>query len=98
MKIKHITKPNNKGQIVIPKEIREELDIDPSVPLNMSIKGDSIHIHPIREVITESEQEDSYLDILERTKGSWDESSWEQTRTKRRKTELKASKQRKNQW
>lgn len=98
MKIKHITKPNKKGQIVIPKEIRDKLGINPSVPLNLSVTGNSIHIQPIKEVVTEPQTESTYVDILDKTKGKWDKEEWKKTREKRKKTELKASEKRKQQW
>lgn len=98
MKIGVITKPNQKGQIVIPKEFRDQLGIKASAPLNLIIRGRGIYVYPILEVITAAESESSYLKVLERTQGSWAGEDWTTLRAKRRKIELKASKQRKQPW
>ncbi len=98
MKIGKITQPNKKGQIVIPKKIRQALGIGPDVSLNIVRRGKGIYIHPIEEVITKSEEENSYVEILKRTRGKWKDSNWEETRKKRRKKELEASKKRREQW
>ena len=97
MKVGIITKTNQKGQIVIPKEIRESLGIDANVALNLVLRGRGIYIYPVEEVITKVERESSYLRILEKTQGSWEKANWKFLR-KRRKIELSASKKRKRKW
>lgn len=97
MKSGYITKTNQKGQIVIPKKIRDQLGIDEDTPLNVIKRGKGVHLYPIADVVTESESEDSYLEVLKKTKGTWS-GNWEETRKKRKEVELDASKQRKNSW
>ncbi|MFV1917422.1 MAG: AbrB/MazE/SpoVT family DNA-binding domain-containing protein [Patescibacteria group bacterium] len=98
MKVGAITKPNSKGQIVIPKEIRDALNINERVYLNLSIRGDGVYMHPIKEIISGEESENSLLDILEKTRGAWAGDSWPKTEKRRRKIELEASRRRKKAW
>lgn len=107
MKIGSFTNPNNKGQIVIPKEMRDILAIDTNVTLNMILAGKGIYIYPVEEFLTKAEGESSYLKLLEKTKGAWknesfdsaqDNRNWEKLREKKSKLELKASNLRKNVW
>lgn len=98
MKIGIITKPNQKGQIVIPKIMRQALKINPSVNLNLILWENGIFISPIQEVITPTDKENSYPKLLEKTQGGWLKENWPALRKKRQQTELKASKQRKKLW
>lgn len=98
MKVGIITKPNKKGQIVIPKKMREALGIDANVSLNVILRGEGIYIYPVKEVITKGEGESSYIKILQKTQGAWTEEDWDSLRKKRTKTELLASKRRKQAW
>lgn len=98
MKVGIITKPNEKGQIVIPKEMREILGIEPEMALNMILRGSGIYIYPIEEVITKGEKENTYLKILQKTQGIWAGDDWILLRKKRKKIELKASKKRRQVW
>lgn len=97
MKIGIITKANEKGQVVIPKEYREALGISNNIALNMVLRGSGIYIYPVTEVSGLAETEDSYMHILKRTKGSWKD-DWDKTRKRRKKIELAASKKRKQLW
>lgn len=98
MKVGIITKSNQKGQIVLPKKMRQGLGIEANAPLNMILRGDGIYIYPIKEVIAKGEKESSYLQILQKTQGTWLKEDWDILRKKRRKTELNASKKRKKIW
>jgi len=99
MKVVNVTTTNQKGQLVIPKEMRDKLGIDSSVPLNLVLRDNGIYIAPIEAVITKAEKEETYLDLLAKTKGGWSKSGdWEETREKRKKIELKASEERKKKW
>jgi AbrB family looped-hinge helix DNA binding protein len=98
MKIGIITKTNQKGQIVIPKAMREELGIDADVPLNLALKDNGIYIHPVNEVFASKRRESSYLDILKKTQGTWAKENWATLKKKRRKIELTASRKRKRKW
>ena len=98
MKIGIITKTNQKGQIVIPKAMRGKLGIDAEVSLNLAIKDNGIYIHPVDAFFARGTEENSYLDILEKTQGTWAKEDWASLEKKRRKTELIASRKRKQEW
>ena len=98
MKVRIITKLNKKGQIVIPKEIREDLKINEETLLTLISRGRGLYLYPIEEVITKTEQESSYLELLKKTQGAWAKEDWPNLRKKRKHTELKASKKRKQSW
>ena len=102
MKVGYITEPNSKGQIVIPKKIRDDLKIDENTPLNLNIVGDGIWIHPIQEVIITPKSTYSrkaLLEALDKTRGIWASDLDFDKRTRiRRKIELKASRDRKKAW
>src|SRR6266536_486665 len=98
MKVGTFTTTNNKGQIVIPKEMREALGINSQVTLNMRVVGNGIYIYPGEEFITKAEAESSYQQLLEKTKGTWADEDWDEVEAKRSKIELEASKARKQRW
>ena len=94
--------PNSKGQIVIPKQIRDDLGITSSTPLNLVVRDDGIHLYPIREISTTAETKMSHsrlLYVLERTRGLWaDDKDFDKRQRQRRKIELVASRRRKKAW
>jgi|ERR1035438_3979423 AbrB family looped-hinge helix DNA binding protein len=98
MKIGTVTNTNSKGQLVIPKEIRDALGIDSTVTLNMMLTGKGIYIYPVEEFITKLEAESSYTSLLEKTRGAWNDEDWDKVEKKRSEIELKASESRKNKW
>ncbi|MBI4067270.1 AbrB/MazE/SpoVT family DNA-binding domain-containing protein [Candidatus Gottesmanbacteria bacterium] len=100
MNIGIIATPNQKGQIVIPKKYRDQLGITPHVPLNLIVKDNALHIYPIRGVETKPKiSHAEFLKILKRTQGAWaDDTTWDETRRRRRKIELAASERRKKAW
>lgn len=102
MKVGFITEPNSKGQIVIPKKIRDDLNIDENTPLNIRVVNDGIWVHPIREVVTGqklSYSKKALLEALEKTRGIWaDDKDFDKRYKARRTIELKASKERKRVW
>lgn len=98
MKVGNIVKPNTKGQIVIPKKIREALGIRENVPLNLVVNGEGIYLHPIKEVNQDLETTDSFIQILKKTQGSWARDDWPKTEKRGRRIELEASKRRKKGW
>jgi len=97
MKVGYIVEPNSKGQIVIPKEVRDKIGIDKNMLLNLIIRGNGIYLVPIKHVISDLNEEDYYIKILEKTQGAWGALD-DGTFLRRRKIELKAAKARKNQW
>ena len=101
MNIGFITEPNSKGQIVIPKKIRDELNITENTILNLKIMGGGIWMHPVREVLTESELKDAhslYLEVLSNTRGILAGKPYYKNETTRRKLALGASGRRKKAW
>lgn len=90
--------PNSKGQIVIPKQIREVLGITPQTLLNLVVRGNGIYLYPVEEVLTAADGENAYLKLLEQTQGSWASDDWEKQEEKRRKVELEATKLNKQIW
>lgn len=100
MKIQHITKPNEKGQIVIPKELRDELGISEKISLHLIKQGQGIYLYPIKEVIGDFDTVDSYAAILKKTQGTWGKETAEEKRKAKaqRALELKASKLAKEAW
>ena len=98
MKIGSFTTTNDKGQLVIPKDMRDVLGIDSSVTLNVILAGDGIYIYPVHEFITKAETESSYLQLLEKTRGTWSDENWDVIKQTRSKLELDASESRKTSW
>lgn len=98
MKVGIIVKPNQKGQIVIPKKIRETLNINQDVPLNVSLKGNSIYVSPIHSITNISNTSDSYLKILGKTQGSWQKENLTKLVKRRRKIEIEAARKRRRTW
>lgn len=96
MKIGNIAKPNAKGQIVIPKEFRKVLGIDKNVLLNLVLRGGGIYLYPIFEVAPKIDGENSYLKVLEKTRGKWSE-NWQALAKEKRAIELSASVKRKKE-
>ena len=100
MKVGFIAEPNKKGQIVIPKQIRDALEITADVSLNIILRGGGMYIYPIKRVITKEEEPD-LLKVLKKTQGAWANSDWKEfdKREKiRRRLELNAVKKAKNAW
>ena len=100
MKIGILTKPNEKGQIVIPKEIRDRLDISKDTGLNILVGDTGFYVYPINQVFMRKNMGSSYLELLKRTQGAWGKETLveKRRRLKQRKIELKASERRKNAW
>lgn len=97
MKIGIILNPNEKGQVVIPKEIREKLGINSDTPLNVVLRGSGIYIYPIEGIISRSKVENSYLKTLGKTKGVWAKIETGPT-AKKRHLELSAAARRRKTW
>jgi len=98
MKIGAVTTTNSKGQIVIPKNMRDILAITPDIALNIILTGHGIYICPIEQVLTRIDSESSYIKLLEKTKGTWSKEDPETDKGKKRTLELQASKSRKKAW
>lgn len=104
MKVGNIVEPNSKGQIVIPKKIRDELHIDENTPLNIVVRDNGIHMYPIKGVTTATEtaiSREKLLEALEKTKSAWANEDWktyDKRERKQRKLELAAVKRMKKAW
>lgn len=102
MNIGTIVTPNTKGQIVIPKKIRDGLNITENTALNIVDDGRIIYIHPVKEIITASESDNSkLLKVLKETQGAWANEDWDaydKMEKRRRKIELAATKRNKKIW
>lgn len=102
MNIGSIVEPNSKGQIVIPKKIRDELNIKEDTPLNIVVRENGIYIHPVKEVITYEEAKTSrtiLLELLNETRGMWaGDKNFSQRQAQREKLEIVASKRMKRAW
>lgn len=98
MKVDIITRPNQKGQIVIPKEFRKALGITQQMPLQVVLSGDGLYIYPITEIVRAGETDDAYLEVLEITKGAWGDNGDVSNKSRSRAKELKASSRRKRAW
>lgn len=98
MNIGTIVTPNIKGQIVIPKKIRDGLNITKNTSLNLTVEAGTILLHPVDEVVTKLPGEINRIKIWETTAGAWAGDDWPQTAERRREIELEASKKRKMVW
>jgi AbrB family looped-hinge helix DNA binding protein len=68
IKIPEIARLSSKGQVVIPKVIRDALKLEPGMPLAVDVSKGMIIMKPIRSSI---EEED--LRVLEEVSKAWDE-------------------------
>lgn len=101
MKIGIITKTNSKGQIVIPKEYREELGIRNGDLLNIVISEKEIVITPVEEVYPKKKIDTKeYEKLLEKTKGIWAATAEEDKKNEkiRRRKEKKRLNELRNAW
>ena len=100
MKIGIITRPNKKGQVVIPKKIRDELYITENTPLNLVLRDNGIYIYPIEKIIPKTNKDESFAEILIRTRGAWGKPSKEEIKREkqRHRLEILSSKKNKNAW
>lgn len=100
MKVGIIAIPNQKGQIVIPKDIRDKLHIGVGTPLNLVVRDSSIYLYPVERVATRVAAENSYVEILKKTQGTWGKEAKAETEkhSEQKKTELQATKKAKKAW
>lgn len=96
----YIAKVNTKGQLVIPAIYRKNLGIDSETFLEMRVKDGGINISPIQDILTDSDYEETFSNILKKTKGSWEKPSIKDIsiEEEKNKLELKESKRRKSEW
>ena len=94
--------PNSKGQIVIPKKIRDHLGIGSGTSLNIMVRDDVIHLYPVIGITTKAEAEISHsklLAALDETRGMWaDDKDFDKRQKMRRKIGISASRKRRQRW
>jgi len=100
MKIGVLSTPNSKGQVVIPKKIRDELNITNNTILHISSLGGYISMVPITGILTKKDASDSYAELLKKTQGAWTHHTKviDKRQKTRKKIELQASIKRKKSW
>lgn len=98
MNIGNIVEPNSKGQIVIPKTVRDALNITPQTLLNLVVRGNAIYLYPVDQIVTKAEGESAYLKLLEQTQGTWANDDWDKQYKKQRAIEIAASRKNKQLW
>ncbi len=98
MNLTTIAKPNSKGQIVIPKRFRQELNIDENVFVNLILKPDGVLISPLNKSNISSDSKIIFQEILKSTSGAWKDDDWQKTEEKRRKIEIRSAKSAKSKW
>lgn len=100
MKVGYITTSNTKGQIVIPKVLRDALVITPETVLNIVPSSDGFYLYPVTEVVTMAETESALVSLLKNTQGAWGKADLKESskQSNQRKIELVASKRRKQAW
>lgn len=106
MNISKITTTNSKGQVVIPKSIRDKLGINQDVSLQIQIQGQGVYISLLNMDLVSQNNQDLELQILESTVGAWaDKAGWEEDKNEdthqlaqKQSLELAASAARKQAW
>ena len=98
MNLGTIAKSNSKGQLVIPKKIRDKLGINTDMLLNITLRGDGIFIRPLEKSLETSDSRKISLELLKKTAGAWKDDDWQATEKKRREIELNSAKARRNAW
>jgi AbrB family looped-hinge helix DNA binding protein len=88
MNFNTITRPNSKGQIVIPKRFRDELNIDETVSLSVVLSGGGVFISPLEKTVISKNNRAMILNILKKTAGTWAKDDKMESEKKRRKIEL----------
>ena len=93
--------PNAKGQITLPKKLRDQLDIHPTTPLAPMLSGHQIILTPIASVQPKSAPQNQVQLYAnwQKLQGAWaNDKTWPKTRSKRHTLELKARLQKKQGW
>lgn len=100
MKVSYLATPNAKGQVVIPKALRDALNISTDTTLNILPASRGLYMYPVSHVVTTVEAEDTFISLLKSTQGSWGKASQQEKHKEdeRRKLELAATKRRKQSW
>lgn len=93
-----LTNPNAKGQIVIPKVYRDALQISQHTVLAIQLQGKKVVIQPVKSVnLSDSNNKSNYLRALKHTKGTWEDSDYQNYQAQR-KLEKKKAQLARNAW
>lgn len=101
MKITTITQPNAKGQIVIPKKIRDFLGIDRNSFLKLVTSENALHVYPVDRVETGGTiNREMYLKFLKQNRGRWGSATKEELKREKklREADLKAVEEARKAW
>ncbi len=98
MNLNLVVQTDQKGQIILPKEVGKALGVGRKTTLKLVFSGGGIYIYPVEDDIFRLGRKNSYLEVLKMTQGSWRGEGWENFRKRRGKIELLASKKRKKLW
>jgi AbrB family looped-hinge helix DNA binding protein len=100
MNLQPIVQTNKKGQIVIPKKIREKLGIIEGTLLQIVPRDTGIYIHPMKISPHSTHSNESFLKLLKSTAGAWGPATPEDIKREKeqRRLELEASKRGKKAW
>lgn len=72
MQISTLTKPNIKGQIVIPKKLRDKLGISHETTIEIIEQGRGFFVAPVSGYsVRASDGNKAWLEVLKRTQGAW---------------------------
>lgn len=96
-----VAQPNAKGQMVIPKKIRDKFAITEKTFLNISVNDHGFFVHPIDKIEQEHDiNREVFLAFLKTNRGRWGKATKEglAKEKRQRKLELEASKRRKQAW
>ncbi|MBI4599781.1 AbrB/MazE/SpoVT family DNA-binding domain-containing protein [Candidatus Uhrbacteria bacterium] len=94
----YITQPNTKGQVVIPKELRERFVITDRSSVNIIPYEDGLYLHPIHSVFSKGPAASAYQKTLLKTKGSWGAIDEKHERAHRARELSAARKRRASSW
>jgi len=98
MNVGSIAIPNQKGQIVIPVRIREQVGIKAGVPVMITVTGQSLWLQPTEITPIMADDKAAFLDMLRKYRGfmAGDQNFTSAAISQRKKLELKRA--RENSW
>ncbi|PIR58855.1 MAG: hypothetical protein COU69_03610 [Candidatus Pacebacteria bacterium CG10_big_fil_rev_8_21_14_0_10_56_10] len=91
---------NSKGQVVIPKAIREKLGIRAGTLLEVVVRAQGLYLYPVNTVARDTDSRTAFIKLLKKTAGSWGPATPKEQRKEaaQHKLEVRASKKRKSAW
>jgi AbrB family looped-hinge helix DNA binding protein len=83
-----IASTNTKGQLVIPKSIREALGIRPNAPVRIAVCENAVHIEPLVDVVPLRKHASKLMRVLRETQGAWGSASTQETTNDKKQAAL----------